>query len=187
MRLKILAILMLSIGCIVFLPTLSRAIPLPIGDPIPGNSWSQAWQENSYYNGEYHSFDKFEAFIMTGPTDFESTGLTNLSSGFSALLINPDYSVATGPDFSVGTLFYFTTAFSGSLYDGFAFDVVLWVDGTIHGAQHTVYSNGGWVFTELDITKLPNYNRTPVPEPGILILLGIAMVSVAAARRKFKG
>jgi len=187
MKLKILATLVLFIGGIAFLPTLSEATPVPIGEPILGNSWSQAWQENSIYGGHYHNFDKFEAFIISDQnlTKFESTGLTNLSSGFSALLINPYYSVATGPGFNE-TLFYFTTVFSGNLYNNFTFDIVLWVDNEIHGAQRTIY-NGGWGYTELNISQLPQYNRVPVPEPGILILLGISLASVAFARKKFKG
>ena len=180
MKLRILAILMLSIGSIAFLPALSTAIPLPIGDPIPGNSWAQAFIENGV-----GPFDKMEAFMISGGP-FEANGFESFSAGgWNGLLINPNYILATGPAVTDNT---FNIQFFGSSGTPLTFDFFAYNDSILLDRAHAVWNGGGWAITPLSKDPNdPNYDRTPVPEPGILILLGIAMVSVAAARRKFKG
>jgi len=181
MKLKILAIIVLFIGGVVFLPTLSTATPLPIGDPILGDSWAQRFEESGVGN-----FSSMEAFMTSIGDAFEAPGFLNFNSaGWNGSLVRSDYIKATG---STLNWMQFDIKFTGASSDPLTFDFLAWDGGILREAAHASWNGSGWSFEVFTSSyNDTHYNRAVVPEPGILILLGISMASVAFARKKFKG
>ena len=66
-----------------------------------------------------------EFFIVndTGAGPFEDPGLSNLPAGWVGSLINPNYSLATGPSTNVGS---WTEHYLGEITDSVRIDLIMW-------------------------------------------------------------
>jgi hypothetical protein len=145
--------------------------------------WSQRFIEYDVGN-----FNRIELFIVDGNVDFTSPGQSGFSvAGWTAELINPHYSIATGPEtknLSWNILFSEKSPFS---FDFFAFDKK---GNQLESAR--VSWNGGtkWPITlinQLDYSiDLKNNMSTTsaVPIPPAALLLGTGLGGFIFIKRK---
>ena len=164
---------------------LAAAICLP---GMASADYVQSWVENGKYgtSASYQTWDTAEAFLLS-PGNWIGTGLTITSpTGWTATLINPTYARATGGLFDSSTQgnFYFTTRATDLTAVPFSFDWVLSNHSDIVGVQRSIYTpGGGWSYA--DVTgNPPTENRSPVPLPPAMLLLGSGLVGLLLLRRR---
>lgn len=147
-------------------------------------SWSQYLNENGIYGtpATHYNFTKYEGFIISDPAKTEWEHFTPDNSNWTSTLVNPTYSVMTGPAVSA---LNFTSIFSGSKYNGFVWDVVVWDGINIVGGGRLTGGNNP-LFQEFSVNTLltSNYNRTPVPVPGTYLLFASGLIGLIGIQRK---
>jgi hypothetical protein len=169
---------------LVMILTLAVVICLP---GMASADYVQSWVENGLYQGTYQTWDTAEAFLHSAGT-WTGTGLTDISAaGWTVQLINPQYALATGPTYvsSPSESFYFTTH-ATDLTGNFSFDWVLSYQGITVGVYNlTGTPSGGWTGTEYNPANPPDENRSHVPIPPSMLLLGSGLLGlVLLCRRK---
>ena len=165
-------IMILALAAVICLPGMAAA------------DYVQGWTENGVYLDATQTWNKMEIFLLT-PGNWTGTGVTFTESGWSASLINPGYALATGPlyDPTISGNFNYTTS-STDRTDPYTWDMFLWLDDKIVGVQRSVYSpTGGWSYTDLTADP-PSENRSHVPLPPTLLLLGSALVGLGLLRQR---
>ena len=167
---------------------------------LPGMAYAnyvQIWSENGWYGtpATQKTWDKAEAFLVSGGT-WTKPGLTIAVADWAASLINPTYALATGPayDSKVKGDFSFTTyATDRTSTAPFVFDWILSHGNTIVGFDRLTWTpaaGGGWTLTELPIPaaqfteQSSQENRSPVPLPPTMLLLGSGLVGLLLLRRR---
>jgi hypothetical protein len=142
-----------------------------------------------------------EFFIVgdTGGGPFEGPGLSNLPSGWTPTLVNPNYVVATGPSVNFSG---WVEHHLGDIAASVELDVFFWsgaplVSTIAFAANYTRSSSGnitalhcqsfGSGCAQMNDPTGVNYNRsavTDVPEPSSLALSVLALAGLAATRRR---
>jgi hypothetical protein len=174
---------MLALAALIWLPGMASA------------DYVQVWSENGQYTNAQQTWDKAEAFLVSGGT-WTEPGLTIAVTDWTATLINPTYVLATGPAFnsSLQGLFSFTTyATDRTSTDPFVFDWILWYGDTIVGFDRLTWTpapDGGWILTETPISAADFYaqssqeNRAHAPLPPTVLLLGSGLVGLVLLNRR---
>jgi hypothetical protein len=178
-------------GAFLITPLSASAIT-STGDPYLGSSWSGDFYEDGM--GICSTFDKIEAFILSSDDVFEISdnlhGIRNFNpSTWTAKTLNPHYTVATGPALS---LLHYTFTFEGNIQP-ITMDYLCYSNEILQFAQRITY-NAGWSYPIIYDCGVPSnypnfdnliYDRSAVPLPGAVLLLGAGMARlVAYARRR---
>jgi hypothetical protein len=161
------------------------AIPISAIDNGPGVE-TGSWTINlGFVSG---NFDSVELFIEndTGAGPFENDGASNFSvGGWSAQLINPGYSLLAGP--TTNTITY-DWHFAGDITQSVNVDLFLYDSGSLIGSARFLFSNGEFLaITDVRDASGVKYDRTPVPEPAVLALMGIGLLGFGVRRLRWNG
>ena len=155
----------------------------------------QSWSENGRYGtpATQQTWDKAEAFWVSGGT-WTAPGLTIALTDWAVTLINPTYALATGPTFNSSSQgnFYFTT-YTATGTTPIVFDWIISHGNTIVGFDRLTWTpatGGGWTMTESEIpaaqytAQSAGENRSPVPLPSTMLLLGSGLAGLGLLRRR---
>ncbi len=160
------------IGMSVIGPATVSAALTSAGEGTITGSWAQRFNESGV-----GQFNTMEFFMISGPafaTDAPAfSGATD--SSWKGSQPNPMYLLATGNTTSDLT---FNLDFSGSQITPFAFDFFAYNGGvgTIPVDEAKAAWNGsGWTFTSISPDSSAGMDRNSVPEPSILLLLGMGV------------
>ena len=188
------------LGIAVFLPVSSSALTTGEGEIDSTKSWTLL--NSPWYDASGLGFDQLETFIIGITYPFHEDGQYDYTvGGWSATLINPKYSNATGPEIGPYGNMKWDEKHVGNLFNGMSVvrDYMAWNDGTLVEAGRGSFNVGGstgqwniyneqWVDYPIS-TFDPNgdiYDRSPVPVPTTLLLFGSGLMGLAGVRKKFR-
>ena len=171
-------IMLLALAAVICLPGIGLADYTTIGEPTETGSWSQQFNESGV-----GLFNIIEAFSLSG-NSFEPTPFTGFSNGgWSGSLVNPTYALGTGP--AVTSLNWWINFF-GAKASPLVFDFLAWNNDVIRERAHASWSGSSWTITVLSGEGEPGeYDRSAVPIPAAVWLLGTGLVGLFGIRRRF--
>jgi hypothetical protein len=165
-------ILVLALGMLICLPSIASA-------------WTYRIGEDGQWGGQHYAIDKMEFFIISGGPFADPSQTDFSAAGWHATLVNPQYSLATGP--GAGSL-YWTFNFAGPADESVTLDWLAYSGGNLLGDVRVTFTGPGGSFT-YDTSPVSNpasyYDRAPLP--ATILLLGTGLLGLIGLRRQFKG
>jgi hypothetical protein len=183
-------IFILVLGAVICLPCMAMAWTLP------GTFIENGTDPNGVNHGQ---FTKIEIFMIDGST-FDAPFIQEASIvgvGWSSTLVNPIYSLSTGP--LTNLLGPFTVDLPDPSTQSHVLDYLVWDDNTLLYSQRVTWNGtgsggdyNGWSYPILDSNGSTyayngtsgNYDRAPIP-PSVL-LLGTGLLGLISLRRNSK-
>jgi hypothetical protein len=178
----------IALGTVICLPSLALAWTLP------GTFMENGTDPNGV---NYGQFDKIEIFMIDGST-FDAPFIQEASvaaAGWSSTLVNPEYSLSTGP--LTGTLGPFTVELPDPSSTVHLLDYLVYRDDTLlysqritwngtgsggdhNGWSYPILASNGSTYTYNGISG--SYDRAPLP-PSVA-LLGTGLLGLIGLRRR---
>jgi hypothetical protein len=152
-----------------------------IWGPSRASAWSYTIGDDGQWNGTHYELNKFEFFTTSGGT-FTQQPQTGFSvPGWTATLVNPHYSLATGP--AAGSL-YWTFNFAGPASEPVTLDWLAYSAGMLVGAARVTLVNDAFSYVELSSLDT-SYDRTAaVPLTSTVILFASGLIGLALMGRR---
>jgi hypothetical protein len=183
-------LMVLALGAVICLPGLASATT-SIGVPCTDTDWTQAMYEDGYapYTSPNPSpFDKIEVFMLDGTTLTLPFFISFDHAGWSSSVVNGSYSVATGPTVTPSALLYYSFQIPDPSSTPRNFDYLVWNDDHLVATQHVTWGPG-WSMPYFNgdgilASNGTEYDRSAVPLPPSLLLLGSGLVGLGCLRRR---
>jgi hypothetical protein len=168
-------------GLLIFL---LLSFSLLIGPANPASAWTYNIGDDGWWNGTHYNLDKLEFFILS-PGTFANPSQTDFSvPGWQAAWVNPTYSVATGPGAgAVFWTFHFADPYSGPI----TLDWLAYSGGNFLGDARVTFTGGSFSYNNLINPDPSSYDRSAVPLPPTVLLLGTGLLGLLGLRRKATG
>lgn len=150
--------------------------------PNRASAWSYTIGDDGQWNGTHYELNKFEFFMINGGT-FTQQPQTDFSvPGWTATLVNPQYSLATGPG---AGLLYWTFNFTGSASDPIILDWLAYSENMLVGAARVTLAGNGFSYVNLSSLDDTSYDRTPaVPLASTLLLFASGLMGLGLMGRR---
>ncbi|WP_428937832.1 hypothetical protein [Fontivita pretiosa] len=150
-----------------------------VGDPVPGNSWVQTFNESGVGNYD------FLAVVWQSGNGFEAPTFSAFTVGGWAVSLEnaPIGAIATGPD---TTNMNFNLKFAGSPATPLAFDFYAFDGDTLKEAAHASWTGSTWVIgAGSPLTKDQVIAAASVPLPAAA-WAGMVLIGGLGARRAMR-
>lgn len=169
----------------------ARASLVPVGDPVDGNSWAQAFAEDLPVSLDFMGVhmvsagDRFESAVFRSFGGSDYAGGWNDSLGGGAF---PLFGIATGPTVaSSGGLnaFTFTINFDGDPSNPLVFDFVAYDGSTLVDSARASW-NGAWSFSSIpqdESWDRESFERM-VPLPSVAGMSGMGLMAIGLRRQR---
>ena len=165
---------------------------IPIGDPIEGDSWSQAFFENPGGTGTavQEAFDTIviqmsstgDYFGKNTPAMWGFSGVLNWHVEYVDDADNQTYLVATGDVVGIGDTLDFTIGFAGEVSDPLQFKYAVFLEGELVEYQEVGWNGSGWyIVPNCDPIDAPIL--IPLPAPVWLAAAGLGGVFLLRRRK----
>jgi hypothetical protein len=146
------------------------------------SAWSYTIADDGWWNGVHYNLDKFEFFMVT-PSSFADPPQDGFSvAGWEADLVNPHYSLATGP--GAGYLSW-TFNFAGAASTPVTLDWLAYSGGALVGQARVAFTGSSFSYTNNTVLNAndPIYDRAAtVPVPPSVLLFGSALLGLGLLR-----
>jgi hypothetical protein len=140
---------------------------IKIGPPQPAHSWIQQWSENGILGGIMQPYNKVVVQMVVGGLEFLTPNTSGWTLNGTTMSLNGSQ---TGQ-------FDFATTFFGTWQESVSFYYWVFRDDTLLSTQLLTWdpNTEEWSFEYPNNCVLPSTN---VPEPGLVLLLGIGLIGV---------
>ncbi len=172
----------LALGLVLVGSTTATAL-INVGDPWTGNSWGQRFDHQTGLVFETVRIDWMFGSSFELPTVFENFDDDSWTAGWE----NPSVAGALG---DVTADLGFDVLFSGDIVPT-GFTLATYAESAAQQYfdvrfEQTRSNDWRWTVTEMDPTGAPGplHAPNPIPEPGMLLLLGAGLVGLAGARMR---
>jgi hypothetical protein len=162
----------------------------PIGEPVPGSSWTQRFQESGKYHDEYGPVSFLAIKMDTTEDAFEAPTMANFTDSSWTLLYENDFlapTIASSEGPAVSTL-QWDCKFTGNRDNPLIYKYVAYNGDSLRGGGTCSWNGSTWTCTEGPYPLTWEPTRTEVvPEPGTLAMLivgGIVAGSATGIRRR---
>ncbi|MGB8990961.1 MAG: hypothetical protein WCD80_02790 [Desulfobaccales bacterium] len=171
-------LMVLSLAAVICLPGTAFATIASIDGLIA--DWTQQFNENGV------NYDHMEVFMISGGSVWTGTGFSAFSdASWSGAIINPGYAQAAGN--ATTNMNFNLSGTDVGPPNVFSFDFLAWdgpiLTGTLKEHAGATY-NGGWIIGNPFVSNVNDYDRSTVPLPPSVLLLGTGLVGLGFLRRR---